>query len=881
MLKRLGSRLLIVTALISLLLMGLLWGFLAYWVPVQGKLMLIETLESNGKLKVAIGAMRYQPLRGCVLEDVLVIDKNTQTPWLQSTQLDARMSWWALLVQRTLNFDIDGPITLPCQTTLRAMGRYQFSSHALSMELHSTDIPISSLSKTLRDKIPIQDMDGQGRLNVLITKAREEPLQISGEVLGQDMRWNHNDLHATGELKFEGRFIAPGPGSHRWDGKIQVSLKKGHIEGLPSVGGIEQISARATLLPPDALKIDELIGQSLGSAWKAQGLLSWNNPSFIEFHISSDAKIAALTSLWPDLKENWQPTGSAHIEAVCRGPWPPLQSLPPVDPAQEKRGTFGMDCLARSHIQKATLSGSRLLEPLQEISGDISYDHLTSQLIIHDLAGSIQQEVLNVYGNLSFSTPPAMALGVIGKLPLEMLKQWLPQPQPFTEISGMADVALELEGPLSHPIPTGKITLGNTYLKLKALSQPIENVQGLLVLNEQEITMQDITLTVAQQPLTLTATITRENAPHLAATIQWPAGQFDLRGQLSQDAFVVQEGKLSLSQSKLQIRGTVSRNPERPHALNLEGSLNLRELSQLPFLPSVSWVNHLPQEPISLKATVEGYPTRWQEATIQGYLRAPSIRIQEIPVERVNCQFEQQAKVLRLKIPEALIAGGKLQGELKLNYREETTDYLVQADMTALQLEGIAHAISAWRNRTVKGTASAHLELSGTWKDPASYQGEGWLNASGEQLGDIPLLDRLFERGIFGPLAERLGLEPLRRAVITQASLHYRVAQEHIDTDDLRLAGLVGTAAIVIYARGRIGFDQRIAFEIEPELSEQILYQSEAIPAIANVLRSANIIDGLHLPKLFRYQLTGTLKEPKARFQFSPGELIKELLFMR
>ena len=229
-----------------------------------------------------------------------------------------------------------------------------------------------------------------------------------------------------------------------------------------------------------------------------------------------------------------------------------------------------------------------------------------------------------------------------------------------------------------------------------------------------------------------------------------------------------------------------------------------------------------------------------------------------------------------MRIPSAYLAQGKFWGEVTVQPDASTRTFLAQTDVTALQLGQLVQLVPAWGSRRVTGTASGQLLLSGTFEDRATWLGEGWLNGSGEQLGDVPLLDKLF-RGLFGLLGERLGLESLRRAEITEASLRWRLSQERFSTEDLRLGGRAGTEPISIYGKGSVGFDQTLDFVIEPDLSEGVMLEAPSTSTLARtVLKAAGQLERFRR-LIGRHRLTGTIKDPHYQFEFSPQEVLKQL----
>ena len=182
-------------------------------------------------------------------------------------------------------------------------------------------------------------------------------------------------------------------------------------------------------------------------------------------------------------------------------------------------------------------------------------------------------------------------------------------------------------------------------------------------------------------------------------------------------------------------------------------------------------------------------------------------------------------------------------------------------------LAQIAQAIPAWRSAGLSGMLSGRLVLSGPASSPAQLKGQGWLNAAGERLGDIPLLDRLF-RGALGGVAERLGLSAMRRAQLTEIACQWRLANARIATEDLRLLGTMNDSEpVTLYVRGSVGLDRTLDFMIEPEFSEQLALQS---PILGGLTRVSKLVS--------RHHLGGTIDKPEYKFEVTIQELLNQAI---
>ncbi len=174
-------------------------------------------------------------------------------------------------------------------------------------------------------------------------------------------------------------------------------------------------------------------------------------------------------------------------------------------------------------------------------------------------------------------------------------------------------------------------------------------------------------------------------------------------------------------------------------------------------------------------------------------------------------------------------------------------------------------------------SASTHALLTGHWGASESLEGEGWLHATGEHLAELPLLDRVLQ-GIFGALADRLGLSSMRKAQMTALSGQWQMAHARVMTDDLKLSGFSGTEPVAIYVRGSIGLDNTLDLTIEPELSEGIVLQAPQVSTVPSTFLKA--LGGLErLRRLVgRHHLGGTIEKPEYKFEFSLEQLFGRTL---
>jgi hypothetical protein len=861
MFKRLVIFLSALALVLGLLVSAGLWFVLARWVPAEGKALLIQRLEQQWPIEVDIGAMRYGFLQGLRIEDLHAQDALSQETLLRSPLVRAHINWLDVALTRHVGFRSRVQLEAPCRTELTVLGRYALKEHDLTVRVVAQDIDRHSISGPLQHLLPSALTGGLFRLDVRYAGSPATTPTLSGRVLGQQVIWQQPTFQLTGRIEVEGtaEHLPGQTPAWRWD--LDAQLREGALQGPPMASAISDLSG-SFHLTPKAVDIEPLRGMLLGEEFTADGTLTLHPTPAVEIHALTRADLAAVSGLAAGALQGWLLEGLAPLEAVCRGPLQPQPLL---------------DCAVHTQVQGVRVSHPRLTQPLTDIAGALHYDALAQELSMPQLRGRLGHEPFALEGRLWLRAPRAVQGRVQGTLPLDMLTPWLPAATPITQLQGTARVEMSAAGPLAALRYDGTVQLSNMSAQLTQPALRIAEGTAELRLQPGEIALTRATLRVNDQPLSVQGRLTIAEQPSFDAAVRFPNGQVTARGRLTESHALIEEAEVTLRTTALQVHGALARRAQRPSRLDINGIVELSELSLLPYGQWPALAEWKPQGVVQLTAHVEGPLTRWQATDIQARLRSESLVLHKIPLEQVLVALDQERGTLRARVPTALLADGKLAGEVTMTHRPAGgTTFVAQGDVVGLRLERLGEAIPAWKSQETRGTASLHVLMGGIAAQRPSWEGDGWVNANGTQLGSVRILELLFQ-GLFGVLADQLGLDMLRRAEITQVSAKWRLAQERFHTEDMRVGALAGTEPVALYGRGSVGFDQTLDFIIDPELSEATLLQVPTTSSLAGVvLKAAGKLETLRR-LVGRHRLTGTIKEPHYRFEVGRQELLNEL----
>lgn len=859
----------IITSLLTIVIIitsVAVWLFLSSWMPTKGKALLISEVERRTPVTLSIGSLRYRFFQGLILERMRVVDRATHAVWATVPAMHIRVDWLGLLLRTHVGFAGRATLEAPCETTVAFSGRSDPRHHTLALDIRTEDISIRSFSAPLTTYLPPGITDGTVRLNAHLAQPADAALTITGRAIATHLVWTGPTSHVKADVVIDGTAWPPHAPKAPWAYDAKVTLRNGSVDGIPGVGFFTDIrgSAHATT---QQLEIHELIGRMLDVPWHTEGFLMMGPTPALEFHWTSSMPLAPLAAAMAPLVAPWQLEGGADVAAVCRGPFMPSLML---------------DCLLRADLRRVALDGLLLAHPVTDLTGRLTYDLLAHRVSLDHVSGQLADHPLTVDGTVALTSPMQFGLAIEGLLPLEFVRPWLPASTPLTRLGGIAAVTLHLKGTSNAPIYDGTVELREAALQWTQPAITVEHLGGMIRLTRERLAVPHATCQVNGQPLTVTGMLFPLEGPRVNGTITFPRGTLALAAHATPKQLIIDDGTLTLTKSRLAIRAALDRAPEASGTVEFSGGLELAELSSVPFLSLPQLEAWQPQGLIEMNGRFAGSLAHWTAATIHARAQSEALRLRNIPVQDLRGSFDQERGSLRIAIPSALVAGGRFQSTITVDHRAPGSPFRAEADLLGLQLAQLQESIPQWKARNVTGIASSHATASGVWGDRSTWIGEGWLDASGERLGEIPLLERLFQRGLLGPLAEWLRWDPLRRAEITKASLHWKLLKERVQTEDVRLAGAVrnipiaGNAAVALYVHGSVGLDQTVDLTVEPELSEQIISQSQELSSVSSALKSAALLD--RLLKVGRYRVTGTMKEPHARFEISALDAVSQVL---
>ena len=614
------------------------------------------------------------------------------------------------------------------------------------------------------------------------------------------------------------------------------------------------------------LVIERLQGTTFSFPWQLRGTidaLKTPHPA-AELFLQTRGEASSLPARLLGGVASWKPAGSAELRLVCRG---------------EVRDWSQMEVMAQAVIRDGAVSVPHWPHRLEQIEARLAYDHLAGQLIIASLSAVTQGAPLSMHGTVTLTDPATVDLTASAQADLAVLRSALPERHAIQQASGAVHASARIQGRLPDVQWQAEARLTEASVTAQPLTDPLHHLQGTIRGSNAALATDDLTFTYKQVPVQVRATVTEWlAAPQIDGELKAQELMVTLLAVLRPDRLDVEEGsRLALRGSVVDIRGEISPFETGAVDVVLSGTIEPADLRHLPWVdlkPLQAWDI---QGNLGFRLRAVGPRNDPAGLTLGGSLRAQNLRVRGVPVQELHLTIQQADRRLVVESSRTVVAGGLVAGEYSLNHAQQPSSFFLQADVTSIDLAQVAAAVPAWQNRGVSGAASTHLTLSGEQGNQASLRGEGWINATGERLANLPLLDKILG-GILGVLADRLGLSSMRRAEITTIAGQWRLSQQRFVTEDLRLGAVAGTEPIALYVRGSVGLDNTLDLTVEPELSEQLVLESSTTSTLSSTVLQA--MGGLERLRrmIGRHHIGGTLDKPDYKFEVSLDQLLNQLI---
>ena len=218
--------------------------------------------------------------------------------------------------------------------------------------------------------------------------------------------------------------------------------------------------------------------------------------------------------------------------------------------------------------------------------------------------------------------------------------------------------------------------------------------------------------------------------------------------------------------------------------------------------------------------------------------------------------YVQSAGIAEISPMFISLYNGTIDTTAKLNLNSVNLPYWVSLKVQGVDLEKLKMD-TAFKNKDLGGTLQLESKVSGFSNDLSKLSGAGKVSITN---------GRLWELNLFQGLGKVLFARDFANIIFSEGSCNFSIENKMLSTDSLRLksnmANLAGPVAI--------GFDGSLAATLDVEVLSDLVPLSGTLKDITTAIVGEAGTFGV-------IKLSGTLKEPKYKFQPAMTNIIKGL----
>lgn len=524
-------------------------------------------------------------------------------------------------------------------------------------------------------------------------------------------------------------------------------------------------------------------------------------------------------------------------------------------------------------INKADITGLGILEKITDVNGEVKFNN--SGVFADKLLANIWAIPVEAKLRLTDFKSPLLNIDLTSTLELnsilQLSKDKFKLGFPGT-IQGKGNLFLKVETRLpavTLPRISGSLDIVNAALDLQKVTAPlakgqhtdifgIEDINGRLEFEQNRLKWSKIKFKYSGLPYATSG---------ILADFKTPSAQLELSSKdLSLDAsFSIDQKLIKLSElrgqylnSKFSITGDI--NTQEPSNLEVDvtGQLNI-DLQDLK-VPLEKFRGELerikPEGIVSGQVKLKGNINELKSCVGTARLTSDSVSGYGLKAHDFFLNYSQQDGLIDIPRISLSLYDGIIEASAKMNLNSENPPFWFSTDIQGIRLEKLKMDTAA-SEKDIAGTVSFQAKINGFSKDISRLNGVGRINISE---------GRLWQLNLFKGLGQLLFVEDFAHIIFEEGSCDFSIQDKYFFTDNLRLKSNIAELGGAV----KIGFDS----SLDALLNVQVL--DEKVPLSGTFKDFTQAIIG-QAGRFGAIKISGTLKEPKYKFQTAVVDIIKSL----
>jgi len=510
---------------------------------------------------------------------------------------------------------------------------------------------------------------------------------------------------------------------------------------------------------------------------------------------------------------------------------------------------------------RADLFGLPYIEKISNISGDIGLTE--NKLWTNNLNLQAIDSPFVLKGTLENFRNPYLKLNLHSEqLNLEKLLALIPRKPQGLDLSGTSGADINIESYLRKlSLGDTKATFDITAAKLQAalLKKPLNDIKGRVDFAQDIVSWSGLSFNYDNTLYTTTGKLTDFQAPLINLSIN--SKDLDLKSALKIKDKIIKinafEGKYL--NSTFDIKGNMDAQDNANPLLDLSAELNLKTADALIFLPDALAENLKKVKldgNLNIKGRFNGRAKDYKGWSLSANTTSDAFSIYNLKFSNLSFNLEQKDGTLNI----SRFSGSGYSGIINMDFSSD-----LKSDAPACALKFNCSGIDLaklkldtdLKDSNITGTLNINADVNGNLKGPDSLEGAGTVSIKDGNLWQL---------NFFKGLGELFLLPKYEKIAFKDAFGEFTVKDKFISTENLKLT----SDQLNLNCQGKLGFNGALDFTVYTEVNKDLIRDS------ADLRKFPTAILG-ELSKTIVTQVSGTIKKPKYKIAPLPLDMIKNI----
>jgi uncharacterized protein involved in outer membrane biogenesis len=296
---------------------------------------------------------------------------------------------------------------------------------------------------------------------------------------------------------------------------------------------------------------------------------------------------------------------------------------------------------------------------------------------------------------------------------------------------------------------------------------------------------------------------------------------------------------------------------EAPGAqIDADVDLNLADIARAMLRPNAALQKLDPQGRLQVKLNVAADPAQAKSLLVQAKAASPEVSLYGLRLRQLGLECRQQAGSVEIPLLEAEFYGGAVQAQAKIDFSAAQPAFGLALRADGVKIEELKND-TPLKKQDIAGLIRLQAQINSPLREPKLMQGGGWLAVS---------QGRLWQLDFFKGIGSLIFVQDFSQIIFREGRCDFYINDGYIATDKL----LLKSDIINLSGPLKIGFDHSLQGALKVEVLSDKIPLSGTYRDIATTIIGQNQMFG-------EIKLSGTLKEPKFRFQPAVADIVKGL----